>query len=247
MEYLIPLLVVLGAAVLTGLIAFWFLRARRNNLATSADGTSSTQRAKGAERISQASAAQASARLDEDTHRKIYRFIAAGDIPRAAQLYKNSTGVGTIQTMLDIQALAQYPQEWVSLESARSAENFDKHTPDQDEPSAEEQSPGTEEDSLEPATTDPNEQPVTDLTVPADWIEEPKRETPRGFQVEVVRDDGTVQLSSDDLPPWLRDQLQAMVRDGRIDAAAETLAEHTLLTVGEAHDLIEILRQQQSD
>lgn len=81
-----------------------------------------------------------------------------------------------------------------------------------------------------------------DLMVPAEWSAEPAPED-RPFEVEVMRGDGTVHLSSRDLPPWLRDQLAAMMRDGNLETAAVQLSTHTELSVPEAFELLRRIQE----
>lgn len=81
-----------------------------------------------------------------------------------------------------------------------------------------------------------------DLMVPAEWSAEPAPED-RPFEVEVMRGDGTVHLSSRDLPPWLRDQLSAMMRDGNLETAAVQLSTHTELSVPEAFELLRRIQE----
>lgn len=45
-----------------------------------------------------------------------------------------------------------------------------------------------------------------------------------------MRGTDSVRLSSQDLPPWLRDQLSAMVRDGNLESAAVQLSSHSELS-----------------
>lgn len=80
------------------------------------------------------------------------------------------------------------------------------------------------------------------LMVPAEWSAEPAPED-RPFEVEVMRGDGTVHLSSRDLPPWLRDQLAAMMRDGNLETAAVQLSTHTELSVPEAFELLRRIQE----
>lgn len=93
----------------------------------------------------------------------------------------------------------------------------------------------------EPAREEEADAP-SELMVPAEWSAEPAPED-RPFEVEVMRGDGTVHLSSRDLPPWLRDQLSAMVRDGNLETAAVQLSTHTELSVPEAFELLRRIQE----
>ncbi|MDN6639060.1 MAG: hypothetical protein L0L05_12130, partial [Yaniella sp.] len=81
-------------------------------------------------------------------------------------------------------------------------------------------------------------------TVPDEWLELSEPAKQQRFEVQINRDSETISMSSEELPPWIRDQIEAMVRDDRLDDAAETLIEHTVLEQTEAQDLIKIIAQQ---
>lgn len=80
------------------------------------------------------------------------------------------------------------------------------------------------------------------LTIPTEWMGDPAPEE-QPFEVEVLRGEGSVRVSSRDLPPWLRDQLAAMVRDGNLESAAVQLSTHSELTVPEAFELLRRMRE----
>ena len=87
---------------------------------------------------------------------------------------------------------------------------------------------------------------LTTLTVPAEWTAAPAEEEPP-FEVEVMRGTESVRLSSQDLPPWLRDQLSAMVRDGNLESAAVQLSSHSELSVPEAYELLRRMRERRGE
>ena len=87
---------------------------------------------------------------------------------------------------------------------------------------------------------------LTTLTVPAEWSAAPTEEEPP-FEVEVMRGMESVRLSSQDLPPWLRDQLSAMVRDGNLESAAVQLSSHSELSVPEAYELLRRMRERRGE
>ena len=99
-------------------------------------------------------------------------------------------------------------------------------------------------DPFIPETDDPDTQ-LTDLTIPDEWLEQvAETPKPQRFEIQIHRQDETITMSSEDLPPWIRDQIEAMVRDERLDDAAEALTEHTALEAAEAEDLIKIIARQ---
>lgn len=225
MEFIIPLLLLAVSALLVwGLIAFLGRSAGLSNDTKTKPAASPRGKSPALfDRMSEEGASAAAARLDEDTHHKVYRYLAVGQLAQAAEIYHRATGVGRIEAFVDVQALYQFPQEHgveTPLEDVAGTDPFIPNENDAD-------------------------QQVTDLTIPAEWFEEvtelPK---PQRFEIQIHRGDETISMSSEDLPPWIRDQIEAMVRDERLDDAAETLTEHTVLELAEAQDLIKIIARQ---
>ncbi|MGW9551037.1 hypothetical protein ACWG8W_08290 [Citricoccus zhacaiensis] len=238
MEYLVPVLILVVVAVVVGGGA-WVLSRRAASGSTASGASSRTsghrpRRGSLAGRISSENAKVASNRMDQAAHREVYRLIAAGRTAEAVTAYRRSTGLGTFEAMMDIQALATYPQMWT------------KPTADSTTPATSPTSPTAESASESPGTRVPPADiaDATDLVVPEDWLEE-GLPADRPFELEVVRDETTVRVSSDDLPPHLRDQLTALVRDGRVEDAALELSAHTVLTAEEALQFLHILQREQ--
>lgn len=223
MEFIIPLLLLAVSTLFVwGLVAFLGRSSK-----TADKSTPASPRGKPPalfDRMSEAGAAAAAQRLDEDTHNKVYRYLAVGQMAQAAEIYHRATGVGRIEAFVDVQALHQFPQEYGAHQAPlEDVAGTDPFVPD----------------------TEDAETELTDLTVPDEWVEQvaeiPK---PQRFEIQIHREDETITMSSEDLPPWIRDQIEAMVRDERLDDAAEALTEHTVLEPAEAHDLIKILARQ---
>ncbi|MBB5747750.1 hypothetical protein [Micrococcus sp. TA1] len=241
MEYLVPALIVVVVGAIVGGGAWWL--SRRASSATPEPGAAG-QRRRGrrslAGRVSSESARVASGRLDQESHREIYRLIAAGRTSDAVMAYRQSTGLGTFESMLDVQALATFPQMWVRPGAAPGpASAADTGTAVQPQPSPEQARPPEPRDSATEEVPD-----TTNLVVPQDWLTD-ALPADRPFELEVVRDETTVRVSSADLPPFLRDQLTAMVRDGRIEEAALELSAHTVLTAEESLQFLHILQREQ--
>src|SRR5690625_728103 len=223
MEFIIPLLLIAVSALLVwGIVAFLGRSSGQNNKSTAAKSRGKSPAL--FDRMSEEGAAAAAQRLDEDTHNKVYRYLAVGQLAQAAEIYHRATGVGRIEAFVDVQALYQFPQEH-----------------------------GVQEPPLEDvAGTDPfvpeidaGDAQLTVLTVPDEWHEQPTETTkPQRFEIQIHRESETISMSSEDLPPWIRDQIEAMVRDDRLDDPAEALTEHTVLELTEAQDLIKIIAQQ---
>lgn len=223
MEFIIPLLLIAVSALLVwGIVAFLGRSSGQNNKSTAAKSRGKSPAL--FDRMSEEGAAAAAQRLDEDTHNKVYRYLAVGQLAQAAEIYHRATGVGRIEAFVDVQALYQFPQEHgVQEPPLEDVAGTDPFVPENDDDDAQ----------------------LTDLTVPDEWVEQ-ATETPKPqrFEIQIHRESETISMSSEDLPPWIRDQIEAMVRDDRLDDAAETLTEHTVLEPAEAHDLIKIIAQQ---
>lgn len=224
MEFIIPLLLlVVSALVVWGMIAF-FGRSSGASQPTNSPAGGRQKLPALFERVSEEGAIAAAHRLDEDTHSKVYRYLAVGQLGQAAEVYHKATGVGRIEAFVDVQALYQFPQEHGA-------------TPPEDDVPLEDVAGS---DPFIPA----DDQEVTELTVPDEWLELSEPAKQQRFEVQINRDAETISMSSEELPPWVRDQIEAMVRDDRLDDAAETLTEHTVLEQTEADDLIKIIAQQ---
>ena len=221
MEFIIPLLLL----AVSGLAVWAFIAFLGKSSGTSNTNATAGARGKPAlfDRMSEEGAVAAANRLDEDTHNKVYRYLAVGQLAQAAEVYHKATGVGRIEAFVDVQALYQFPQEHGDEAPLEDVAGSDPFVP----------------------AGDDVEQEVTDLTVPAEWLEQvDDTPQPQQFEVQISRESETISMSSEDLPPWIRDQIEAMVRDDRLDDAAETLTEHTVLEENEAQDLIKIIAQQ---
>ncbi|MDI3329232.1 MAG: hypothetical protein QJR09_00675 [Micrococcus sp.] len=259
MEYLVPAMIVVVVGAVVGGGAWWLSR-RASSAAPGTDATARERRGGRrslAGRVSSESARAASSRLDQESHREIYRLIAAGRTSDAVMTYRQSTGLGTFESMLDVQALATYPQMWVRPGSAPGSNAGPGREPGpRSTPAAgptPDPEPGQGRDPRQPGDqgrpSGPQEPGIpapdtTDLVIPQDWLNE-SLPADRPFELEVVRDETTVRVSSADLPPFLRDQLTAMVRDGRVEEAALELSAHTVLTPEEALQFLQILQREQ--
>ncbi|SFV24631.1 hypothetical protein [Micrococcus terreus] len=243
MEYLVPLLIMAAVALIVVVLVRWLGRGSTSARPAGEPRSQEHQAPRGGIEAARAAAG----RLDQQTHREVYRLIAQGKPAEAIAAYRRHTDRGPLESVWDVQALAAHPQPW--------------QAPGAEEPGqvqADEQAPGRPDDvphpSASPAVGAPSagsddavEAPtlnvpadLTDLRVPDEWAEQGPAVDPE-FELEVVREDTTVRVSSADLPPWLRDQLTAMVRDGQLEPAAEELANHSVLTTDEALQFLQIM------
>ena len=224
MEFIIPLLLL----VVSGLIVWGVVAFLSRSTSLTGSNTQSVTSARGKspalfDRMSEEGAIAAATRLDEDTHNKVYRYLAVGQLAQAAEIYHRATGVGRIESFVDVQALYQFPQEHGAETPLEDVAGTDPFVPEDE--NAEEQ--------------------LTDLTVPSEWFEDiPEAQKQQRFEIQIHRGEDTIAMSSEDVAPWIRDQIEAMIRDDRFDDAAETLTEHTVLEFNEAQDLIKIIAQQ---
>lgn len=256
MEYLVPLAAVAVIGVLTVLVTRWLGR-RPSGTAPSTSGLPLE--------VGEERAREAAGLLDEAAHRAVYGHIAQGRVMEAIRAYRGHTGRSLRDAVTDVQSLAAHPQVWrpaldpefEDLAAGRSAEGDgeqardDRGLTDSTRPapsgaSAEEDRPGADETGPRSRGSHMASAPEADsapLVIPAEWSAEPAPEVPP-FDVEVMRADGAVRVSSRDLPPWLRDQLAAMLRDGNLESAAVQLSTHSKLTVPESFELLRRLREE---
>ncbi|MDY6055178.1 hypothetical protein [Micrococcus sp.] len=284
MEYVVPVLSVLVIGALTMAAVRWLSAGRRGG-ARPAGAAAPGPSALGGLEVGVDRARQASARLTEAAHRAVYGHIAQGRALDALHAYREHTGRGRRDSLLDVQALAAHPQVYtLPMEQELPADDAGPHPAPQPAPDAVEPGHGpgpapqaplpSGESGAEPVPADragaagPQDEAVRRdgsarreevgagepvagetgegagaeaLTVPAEWSAAPAPED-RPFEVDVVRGADSVHISSRDLPPWLRDQLSAMVRDGNLESAAVQLAGHSELSVPEAFELLKELR-----
>lgn len=238
MEYLVPLLILAGVALVVVVLVRWLGRGARS--AARSGG-------RGAAQDTAVAAREASARMDQQTHREVYRLIAQGKVGEAAATYRRHTDRGPLESVWDIHALASHPQPWApAAQAPQSPDDVTHPSAEVGEDAAHQDGPQSPETDGAEGESAPAGQPaveesgLTDLTIPDEWSEQGPAQDP-AFELEVVREDSTVRVSSADLPPWLRDQLTAMVRDGRLEPAAEELANHSVLTPDEALQFLQIM------
>lgn len=244
MEYLVPLLILAAVALIVIVLVRWLGRGARNAPSRVAEQAEGAQSPRGGVE----SAREAAGRLDQQTHREIYRLIAQGKPAEAIAAYRRHTGRGPLESVWDVQALAAHPQPWaapgasgpaqVTVPGGQDAGRPDDVTPQGGSPTLGAPSGETVHAAGAEDLTVPVD--LSDLRVPDEWTEQGPAMDP-AFELEVVREDATVRVSSADLPPWLRDQLTAMVRDGQLEPAAEELANHSVLTTDEALQFLQIM------
>ena len=244
MEYLVPLLIMAAVALVVVALVRWLGRGSKGPR-PAAEGRSQSRQAP---RGGIESAREAAARLDQETHRAVYRLIAQGKPAEAIAAYRRHTGSGPLEAVWDVQALAAHPQPWqapgasgpvqVTVPGAQDGEGPDGGTHQGGSPTLGAPSAEHPDDDGTSGLTVPAD--LSDLRVPDEWTEQGPAVDP-AFELEVVREDATVRVSSADLPPWLRDQLTAMVRDGQLEPAAQELANHSVLTTDEALQFLQIM------
>src|SRR5699024_6443204 len=144
-------------------------------------------------------------------------------LAQAAEVYHKATGAGRIEAFVDVQALDQFPQEHAAQ--------------------TEESVPLEDVAGSEPFVA-ADEQEVTDRTVPDESRQRSAPAKQQRVEVQITRDSETISMASEELPPWNRDQIEPLVRDERLDDAAQTLTEHTVLQQTEAPDLTKIIANQ---
>jgi hypothetical protein len=193
-------------------------------------------------------AQEAAARLDADQHRTVYRFLATDNMLGAAQAIRQATRQSPKDCLLDVQALAKYPQVGPGASRGQapapsgSAGSKDEAPQARTAGAASAESPQDAEERTPRADADevrlvgghgfePQEEaqvPEEDWVIPEDW------ETTYGGDfgggerhMEFTHHDGEQlrRFSTQDLPDAERDQLMSQLRDGAVTEAARLISE----------------------
>lgn len=234
-EFLVPLLIMLiVAGVVMG--GYYLLKSKSKKASNSGGilgGLNALRQPVTAEQ-----AREAAAKLSADNHKQVYGLIARGNHHGAAEAYAEITGTNFLQAIAAIAALSTYPQA-----STGSAPRQDTTAGDiSDVVEFDDEDTGHHPDQLElPLDLDLNLTDA-DFDIPADWAQEaPPRN--QSFELQVSREDETIHISSDQLGPWVHDQLSAMVRDGDLEQGAQLLAANSELTEPEARQFLQIMAE----
>lgn len=134
MEYVVPLLIVLVIVLIVLLGARLVGRRRRQDGAaafqdpagaavkSSATADSPARRSGRGVEITREDAESASARLDPETHRRVYSLIAQRQVVHAVKEYRQATRTGLREAAASVAALAQFPQPTPERPAQKPAE-----------------------------------------------------------------------------------------------------------------------------
>ncbi|MFC0582256.1 hypothetical protein [Micrococcoides hystricis] len=250
-EYLVPLAIVVGIVVLT-LGAYRLFKSRPTSSSGSSSEPGFFAGLKALSKpVTEQDAQEAAAKLNPEQHKRIYGLIARGQHQLAAQAFQQLTGASVLDSLLAVNALATYPTQ-ARQAQAEQADPFADDLAAHDAVDFEELDSGeldhdgldvVPENQLElPGLSEELSRQFDDFTVPESWGEEPTLRN-QAFELQVTRDEETIRISSDDLGPWVHDQLAAMVRDGDLESGAALLAANTELSEPEARQFLEIMAE----
>lgn len=252
-EFLVPLAITATVVLLT-LGAYRLFSSRPKNTASRNQGAAAPGQGffAGLKALSQPvteqDAVAAAAQLTPEQHKQVYGLLARGQHQMAAEAFQQITGVGVLDALLAVNALATYPTP------ARSAAAEQDPLAAHDAVAYDEDLEGTElqHDGLDIAQPQEPELPslsedisrqLEDFAIPESWTAEEPNLRNQAFELQVTRDEETIRISSDDIGPWVHDQLAAMVRDGDLESGAALLAANTELSQPEARQFLEIMAE----
>ncbi len=175
---------------------------------------SSERPGKGRE-ITRQDAEEASARLDPDTHRRVYSFIAQRQVFNAIKEYRQATRTGLREATTSVAALAQFPQQTPQQTTSP------RQTP---------VAPLTVEDIIGAAAT-----PESASAVPRPVVVP----TSYRYRAIVSRGDDVREVASTRLNEEIFATITALARSGDYDGAASVLCNHA--DIGE-QDAMEFVR-----
>lgn len=245
-EFLVPLAIMAAVVLLTlGAYRLFASRAKKASSSGSAgQGLFAGLKAL-SQPVTQEDAAAAAAQLTPEQHKQVYGLLARGQHQMAAQAFQQITGASVLDALLAVNALATYPTP------ARKTPVEEDPLSVHDAVAFEEDEDSLEHDGLE---VDPNQlelpglseeisRQLEDFSIPESWTAEEPTLRNQAFELQVTRDEETIRISSDDIGPWVHDQLAAMVRDGDLESGAALLAANTELSEPEARQFLEIMAE----
>ncbi|GER22845.1 hypothetical protein NCCP1664_13420 [Zafaria cholistanensis] len=194
-------------------------------------------------------AVAASALLNAETHRAVYRNLGQDNFLGAVQEFRNATGLGVKQCIVAVRSLQQYPQVFRDR-AAQEPAGPEPAGPAADTPSRasapEPPVPPAPAVPAVPASAPQNgaapEPSEEALTIPDDWTERfgsAAGRTTTSFKITAETAGATQEFSSDDLPPAEHDQFLSLMRDHDLGGAAALFARHSGLDEEAIRQLLE--------
>lgn len=219
MEYVVPLVIVL--VIVFAVIIGSKLMRRRGRSAQETDlgvDRKGRKSSKGAREISRENAEAASARLNPETHRRVYSMIAQRQVLNAVKEYRTATRMSLGDSAAAVAALAQFPQP----------------TPEKAPAPAIKEGPLTVEDIMNAAPAP--ELPEGD--VPAAQSASPSLYRYRA----IVSQGGDVrEVASTRLNEQIFRQIRDLAQSGNYDGAASLLRSHADIGEDEAREFVSMI------
>ncbi len=219
MEYVVPLVIVL--VIVFAVIIGSKLMRRRGRSAQETDlgvDRGGRKSSKGAREITRENAEAASARLNPETHRRVYSMIAQRQVLNAVKEYRTATRMSLGDSAAAVAALAQFPQP----------------TPEKAPAPAIKEGPLTVEDIMNAAPAP--ELPEGD--VPAAQSASPSLYRYRA----IVSQGGDVrEVASTRLNEQIFRQIRDLAQSGNYDGAASLLRSHADIGEDEAREFVSMI------
>ncbi|WP_425859823.1 hypothetical protein [Arthrobacter sp. TWP1-1] len=233
MEYVVPLVIVL-VIVLAVIVGSKVMRRRgqsgqETDLGTDRGGRKSS---KADREITRENAEAASARLNPETHRRVYSLIAQRQVLNAVKEYRTATRMNLGDSAAAVAALAQFPQP----------------TPEKAPAPAIKEGPLTVEDIVNAAPTPtpapaqaPAQTPAPELPeadVPA--VQSPAPSTYR-YRAIVSQGGDVREVASTRLNEQIFRQIRDLAQSGKYDDAARLLRGHADIGEAEAREFVSMI------
>lgn len=255
MEYLVPLLIVL-VIVIAAVVAVRLL-GRRNRPSGSKTGNPAVGRPRRVREPTREDAAEASARLSPEEHRRIYSMIAQSQVLNAVKEYRKATRLGLGESAAAVAALAQFPQPTpeppmpavpADLSSAGDSTAGDAT------PAAKDDVPGpppmdtnwTVEDIINAAPADAPS-PAPEAALPSAAVQAAAQPAPNPvagsyrYRAIVSRGNDVREVASTRLNEQVFDAIKALARAGDRDGAAALLRGHAEIGAAEAREFVDMI------
>ncbi|MFC8302976.1 hypothetical protein ACFUCV_04735 [Specibacter sp. NPDC057265] len=241
MEYLVPLVIVLVIVLIVWMGSRFLGRRSHHEDGTAAPAaavgpTQGAGKAGSGMDITRADAERASARLDPETHRRIYSLIAQRQVFNAVKEYRQATRTGLREATASVAALAQFPQPAPERKVEKQADVKPQSTqakagvaPQSAQPAAE--APLTVEDILAAGSVPEAAQAAPPVAAAGSYR----------YRAIVSRGDDVREVASTRLNADIYTRIRQLAQSGNYDAAASLLRDHADIGVEDAREFVSMI------
>lgn len=227
MEYVVPLVIVL-VIVLAVVVGSKVMKRRGRSAQDTELGADRGGRksSKGAREITRENAEAASARLNPETHRRVYSLIAQRQVLNAVKEYRTATRMSLGDSAAAVAALAQFPQP----------------TPEKAPAPAIKEGPLTVEDIMKAApAAAPAPEPAPELPESVEPAVQGAAPSAYRYRAIVSQGGDVREVASTRLNEQIFRQIRDLAQSGKYDDAARLLRSHADIGEDEAREFVSMI------